>query len=169
MSMEFPEPYTGDGGGSDFEPLPKGEYVAQAVEGRIAPPKTGNGMALTLVWKILEGDYEGRQIWQNISFIHPKAGAQWHGQRKLNAVIAAVAATLPLATVEPLLFVPVRLGLDIEEDDTGRYEPKNVVTRITRLDGEAEEAAQAAPPRMGPTAPKAAVATGKSPPPWHRQ
>ena len=30
MSMEFPEPCTGHGGGSDFEPLPKGEYVAQA-------------------------------------------------------------------------------------------------------------------------------------------
>jgi hypothetical protein len=130
-------------------------------------------MGLTLVWKILEGDHEGRQIWQNISFIHPKAGAQWHGQRRLNAVIAAVGATLPLATVEPLLFVPVRLGLDIEDRNDG-YGPKNVVTRVARYNGEAGEARAAPAPQPSGPAPAAAAKpaptnNGKPPPPWHRK
>jgi hypothetical protein len=63
MSMEFPEafdPQTEEG--NSWDVLPVGEYVAQSNEAKIAPPKSGNGYALTLVWKITEGQYEGRQV-----------------------------------------------------------------------------------------------------------
>jgi hypothetical protein len=104
MSMEFPNPYNPDES-SDFDLLPPGEYVAQAIEGRIAPPKTGNGYQLTLVWKITEGEHENRQLWQNISFLHPKAGAQFYGQKMLNSIITAVGCATPLQSVEPLLWI----------------------------------------------------------------
>ncbi len=167
MSMEFPEAYNpSDTGG--FDPLPPGEYIGQAIEGRIAPPKSGNGYALTLVWKILEGDYENRQIWQNISFVHPKAGAQYHGQRMLNAVIAATGAATPLQTVEPLLFVPVRLGVAIEADKTGAYPDKNKVTKVFPIDNEAIEATQAKPAPAASPAPAAATRPAPTgPAPWH--
>jgi hypothetical protein len=168
--MEFPEAYNpADIGG--FELLPPGEYVAQAIEGRIAPPKSGNGYGLTLVWKILEGEYENRQVWQNISFVHPKAGAQYHGQKMLNSIIAAIGCATPLQTVEPLLFVPVRLGIAIEADKTGAYPDKNKVTKVTPLDTKGPDEATQQKPAAPPPAPKPAAAVRPAPTgsaPWHR-
>jgi hypothetical protein len=158
--MEFPEAYNpADTGG--FELLPPGEYVAQAIEGRIAPPKTGNGYALTLVWKILESEHENRQVWQNISFLHPKAGAQFHAQKMLNSIIAAVGCSTPLQTVEPLLHVPVRLGIVIEADKTGAYPDKNVVKKVGPLDPTAT--AEATQPKPAAPQPKPAAAARPAP------
>ena len=171
MSMEFPEgPNTpADLGGFDL--LPPGEYLAQAIEGRIAPPKSGNGYQLTLIWKVLEGEYENRQIWQNIGFLHPKAGAQHFGQKMLNAVIAAVGAAIPLKTVEPLLFVPVRLGIAIEADKNGMYPDKNRVVKVSPL-GDSETAEAAASPVPAPKPASAASTAGPAPAgsaPWHKK
>ncbi len=176
MSMEFPEAYDPENI-SGFEPLPPGEYVAQATEATIAPPKTGNGMALTLVWKILEGDHENRQVWQNISFVHPKSGAQYHGQKMLNAVIAATGAPSPLKSAEPLLFVPVRLGLAIEADKNGIYDPRNRVVKVSPFNNsEADEAAKPAKMQSAPTPKPIPAATAARPmqsapsgsAPWHK-
>jgi Protein of unknown function (DUF669) len=169
MSMEFPEPYKPDNT-DGYELLPPGEYVAQAIEASIAPPKTGNGLALTLVWKILEGELENRQLWQNISFVHPKAGAQHHGQKMLNAVIAATGAPTPLQNAGPLLFVPCRLGIAIETDKNGFYDDKNRVVKVSPLDSnEAAEAASSPAPVPKPvSAPKPAGPAPSGSAPWHR-
>jgi hypothetical protein len=160
--MEFPEAYTPtDLGGFDL--LPPGEYVAQAIEGRIAPPKSGNGYQLTLIWKILEGEHESRQIWQNIGFLHPKAGAQFHGQRMLNSIIAATGAPSPLKNVEPLLFVPCRIGIAIESDKNGVYDDKNRVVKVSPLNSEAVEAAASPAPAPKPTPAPAHAAASPAP------
>jgi hypothetical protein len=171
MSMEFPEPYNPTENTGGYKLLPPGEYVAQAIEGSVAPPRTGNGLALTLVWKILEGEHENRQLWQNISYVHPKAGAQFHGQKMLNAVIAATGAPTPLKNAEPLLFVPCRIGVAIERDKNGVYDDKNRVLKVSPLDNnEAAEAASSPAPTPKP-APAAAAArpapTGSAP--WHKR
>jgi hypothetical protein len=169
MSMEFPEPYNPDESSGGYELMPPGEYVAQAIEASIAPPRTGNGLALTLVWKILEGEHETRQLWQNISFVHPKAGAQYHGQKMLNAVIAATGAPTPLPSAQPLLFVPCRIGVAIETDKNGVYDDKNRVVKVSPLDN--NEAAEAAPsPAPAPKpAPAGAAAAPTGTAPWHKQ
>jgi hypothetical protein len=167
LSTQFPEPYDPENTGG-FEPLPPGEYIAQAIEATIAPPKTGNGLGLTLVWKVLEGEHEGRQVWQNISFSHPKAGAQYHGQKMLNAVIAATGAPSPLMSTEPLLFVPCRLGIVIEVDENGIYPPKNRVVKVSPLDNnEAAEAVSATAPASKP-APAAAARPAPAGKPWDK-
>ena len=65
MSMQFPEPYNPENTGG-VELLPPGEYIAQAIEASVAPPRSGSGYQLTLTWKILEGEHEGRQVWQTL-------------------------------------------------------------------------------------------------------
>jgi hypothetical protein len=171
MSMQFPEPYNPENTGG-FELLPPGEYIAQAIEANIAVPKSGNGLMLTLVWKILEGDHEGRQVWQNVSFVHPKAGAQFHGQKMLNAIIAATGAPSPLMSAEPLLFVPCRLGIAIEADKAGLYDDRNRVVKVSPLDtNQAAEAAASPAPAPRPAASPAAAA-GPAPAgtvPWRKK
>jgi hypothetical protein len=171
MSMEFPEgPYTpSDLGGFDL--LPPGEYLAQAIEGRIAPPKSGDGYQLTLIWKILEGEHEGRQVWQNIQYIHSNEVAQRYGQRRLNTIIAATRAPAPLKSVEPLLFVPVLLGVAIEVDKTGAYPDKNRVVKVSPL-GNNEAAEAPSSPAPAPKPAPAAATAGSAPTgsaPWHKK
>jgi hypothetical protein len=170
MSMHFPEPYNPENTGG-FELLPPGEYIAQAIEATIAPPKSGDGFGLTLVWKILEGEYEGRQVWQNISFVHSKAGAQWHGQKMLNSIIAATGAPTPLMTAEDLLFKPCRIGIAIETDKSGVYPEKNRVVKVSPLgNSEAAEAAVSPAPAPKPTpAPAAAGPAPAGSAPWRKK
>jgi hypothetical protein len=166
MSMEFPNPYNPEETGDGFDLLPAGEYVAQAIEGRVGPPKTGNGQQLTLVWNITEGEHENRQVWQNIGFLHPKAGAQFYGQKMLNSVIAAVGCVTPLETVEPLLWTPVRIGIVIEKDPTGAYPDKNRVVKVRAFNGEAGEAVPpqqpAGSPIVGPAMKRCSMSRRKS-------
>jgi hypothetical protein len=50
---------------SDFTPLPAGTYVARIVSGELATAKSGTpGYKLT--FKVLEGEYAGRQFWHDI-------------------------------------------------------------------------------------------------------
>jgi hypothetical protein len=171
MSTEFPEgPYTPTELGG-FDLLPPGEYLAQAIEGRIGPPKTGNGYALTLTWKILGGEYENRQVWQNIPYRHPKDVVQYYGQKMLNAVIVAAGALSPLTTAEPLLFVPCRIGISIETDKNGVYPDKNRVVKVSPL-GNNEAAEAASSPAPAPKPAPAAATAGSAPTgsaPWHKK
>ena len=69
MTTQFPEtfdPETQEG--NSWDVLPVGEYVAQIVEASIQQPKSGDGYYLALTWKIVEGEFEGRQVWQRITF-----------------------------------------------------------------------------------------------------
>jgi hypothetical protein len=52
--------------GSDFELIPPGDYVAQIIEAEIRQPKSGDGHMLALTWKICEGEYENRQVWDTL-------------------------------------------------------------------------------------------------------
>jgi hypothetical protein len=168
--MQFDEPYNPENTGS-FELLPPGEYIAQAIQASIEVPKSGNGKKLTLPWKILEGKYEGRQVYQEIVFSHPNAGAQYHGQKMLNSVIAATGAPTPLSNAEKLLFTPCRIGIAIETDKNGVYPDKNKVVKVSPLgNNEAAEAASSSAPDPKPA--PATAATGPAPAgtvPWRKK
>jgi hypothetical protein len=128
-------------------------------------------VGLTLVWKIFEGDYENRQVWQNIGFVHPKPGAQHHGQMMLNAIIAATGAPKPLPSAEKLLFVPCRIGISIETDKNGVYPDKNRVVKVSPLDN-SEAAEAASSPTPAPKPASAAATAGPAPTgsaPWHKK
>jgi hypothetical protein len=171
MSMVFPEPYNPAENTGDYELLSPGEYIAQAIEASIAPPKSGHGLALTLVWRVLEGEHENRQVWQNISYLHPKAGAQWHGQKMLDSIIEATGASVPLQNAEVLLFKPCRIGIAIEPDKDGIYPDKNRIVKVLPL-GNNETAEAAASPAPTPKPTPAPAAAGPAPvgaAPWRKR
>ena len=67
--------------------MPVGEYVAQVVEASIQQPNSGDGYYLALTWKIIEGDFEGRQVWQRITFLHSSEQAQTIGRKTLKGSV----------------------------------------------------------------------------------
>jgi hypothetical protein len=80
MTTELPEAFDpAQEQGNSWELIPVGEYVAQVTEASVTQPKSGNGHMLLLVWKILEGEFEDRRLWQRITFLHPNEMAQSMG------------------------------------------------------------------------------------------
>jgi Protein of unknown function (DUF669) len=176
MSTQFPEtfdPTTQEG--NSWDVLPVREYVAQAVEASIQQPNSGDGYYLALTWKIIEGDYEGRQVWQRITYLHSSEQAQTIGRKMLKDLCVATGVAEQVDDAEVFLFKPVRIRLGIERDKQGVYPDKNRISRILPLEAKSEEPEQPEQPAKPVAATKVASAV-KTPKPapagpasWHAQ
>ena len=182
MTTEFPEifdPETQEG--NSWDPLPVGEYVAQIVEASVLQPKSGDGYYLALTWKIAEGEFEGRQFWDRITFAHSNEQAQTIGRKTLKDLCVALDVNEQVNDAEVFLFKPARIRLGIEKDKQGLYPDKNKVSRILPLEPKPPEPGQPVnlplepKPVNGGSAstaatgvPKPAVGPG-APAPWHTQ
>lgn len=50
----------------DFGPLPSGEYVARIIAGELEQSRSNSTPGYKLTFKVLEGEYAGRQFWHDI-------------------------------------------------------------------------------------------------------
>jgi Protein of unknown function (DUF669) len=173
MSTQFPEtfdPTTQEG--NSWDVLPVGEYVAQVVEATIQQPNSGDGYQLALTWKIIEGDNEGRQVWQRITYLHSSEQAQTIGRKTLKDLCVATDVAEQVDDAEVFLFKPVRIRLGIERDKQGVYPDQNRISRILPLEAKSEEPEQPAKP-VAATKVASAAKTPKpapaGPAPWHAQ
>ena len=69
-----------------FDPLPPGDYKAMIEGSDVKPTKKGDGYMLKLQWLVLDGQYSGRKIFQNINLANPNPKAVEIGQQELSAV-----------------------------------------------------------------------------------
>jgi hypothetical protein len=176
MTTQFPEtfdPTTQEG--NSWEVLPLSEYVAQVVEASIQQPNSGDGYHLALTWKIIEGDFEGRQVWQRITYLHSSEQAQAIGRKMLKDLCVATDVAEQVDDAEVFLFKPVRIRLGVEKDKQGIYPDKNKVSRILPLAAKPGEAGQPEQPAK-PVAATKVVSAAKTPKPapagpapWHAQ
>jgi Protein of unknown function (DUF669) len=161
---------TNQEGSMTFEPIPAGEYTAEIIEAAITQPKSGNGHMLCLTWRICEGDYENRQIWQRLCYQHSKEQTQDIARRMLKDICVARAITQQVSDPEVFKFKPVRVRVNIETDKNGQYDPQNNIKRVrplTEADNETQEA-KSASTTTRPTvkaAPKP-MAAGPGAAPW---
>jgi Protein of unknown function (DUF669) len=176
MTTQFPEtfdPETQEG--NSWELLPVDEYVAQVVEASIQRPKSGDGCYLALTWKIVGGEFEDRQLWQRITFVHSSEQAQTIGRKTLKDLCIALDVNEQVDDAEVFLFKPVRIRLGIERDKQGVYPDKNRVSRILPLEAKSEEPEQPEQPAKPAAATKVASAAKApkpapaGPAPWHAQ
>ena len=173
MNTQFPEtfdPETQEG--NSWELLPVAEYVAQIVEASIQQPNSGNGYRLALTWKIIKGDYEGRQVWQRITYLHSSEQAQTIGRKTLKDLCVATGVAEQVDDAEVFLFKPVRIRLGIERDKQGVYQDKNRISRILPFEAKSEEPEQPVKP-VSATNVASTAKTPKPAPagsaPWHTQ
>jgi hypothetical protein len=170
MSMEFPETFRPEEEeGNTWDLIPPGEYVAEAIEAKVAPPKSGIGYGMTLTWKIQEGDYEGRQIWQYITFSHSSEAAQAIGRKQIKDLCTAFGISEHVESAEPFLFKPARIRVGVKKDDQGLYDDQNKVSRVLPLTEAAKPAAgsEAAKPEKPAAAQRTARPGPAGTAPWH--
>lgn len=155
----------------NFDPLPPGNYVGEIIESDVVNTKSGSGQMVKLTWKIIEGDYEGRRIWDQINFRNANEVAQRIGQQALAEVCAACGIRGPLCNTEHLHGMPVRIKVKIGKAQEG-LDPRNKISRYAPYDAASAPAPtrQAAPSSR--TAPQAAqqqkAAADAGGMPWRR-
>jgi hypothetical protein len=118
-------------GSQDFEPLPRGNYVASLKDAKVGALKSGRGQAVELTWEI-EGNqkYAGRLVFDRAIVQHDSAEAMRIGRQKLKDICDACEAKGALTDLKVLLSRPCMLYLVIEQDQNGEYPPKNRVSRV---------------------------------------
>ena len=81
---------------ADFEVLPPGKYPCLIEESELKSTKKGDGYYVKLVMSVLDGQFKGRKVFDNINISNPNQQAMEIGQRSLSAL--ALAIGLPAVT-----------------------------------------------------------------------
>jgi hypothetical protein len=175
MSDEFYfDPETEEG--SQFELIPVGSYVAEIIDAELAQPRSGDGCMLKLTWKITEGDYEGRQLWQTLCYQHSNLQTQTIARRTLKDLCTAFDINEQVKDPDVFKHKPARIRVSVESDKSGQYDDQNRIRRVKALtdsDGEAQEAKRSAPttkPTPTKSVPSQSNPAGNGPgaAPWKR-
>lgn len=161
IGIEFNSEEVAPDEGRDFTPIPSGKYVLMAVDSDVRPTNAGDGSYAVFQFQVLEGQYENRRIFQNITLQNPNDKAVEIGRSQLSALCRAVGHVGQLTDTAELHDKPFTGTVGIEKGK-GDYQDKNKVTKY-----EPADAAPAAPaPKAAPVQPAAAKAA--STPPWKR-
>jgi hypothetical protein len=149
-----------------FDPLPARWYQVIISDSEMKPTKKNDGQYLQLELEVIEGEYQGRKVWDRLNLDNPNNTAVEIAQRALSAICRAVGVMAPNDSTE-LHDRPFEVKLSVKPAK-GEYEASNEVKGYRAL-GEAP-AAPTAPPstaRAGRTTPRAAAGQ-KATPPWKR-
>lgn len=104
---------------SDYDPLPKGEYMAIVTESQMKITKAGTGEYLALSMQIIEGKHSGRKIWENLNLHNPNEVAETIARANLKAISEACGFA-ELDDTDQLNDIPFILVLDIDRKDATR-------------------------------------------------
>lgn len=151
-----------------FELLPAGRYLAMIVESDIAPTKKNDGQIAKFTWQIVEGEHEGRKLWQNLNIDNPNEKASAIAKRELSAICHAV-GKLQVSDTNDLHDIPVVVVVKVTPAKDG-YEAKNEIKGVEapgKAKAEKPSAAASLAPAKAAETPKAAPA-GPKKMPWQK-
>ena len=145
-----------------FDALPKGDYLAMAIESEMKDTKAGDGAYLQFTWQIIDGEFKGRNLWSRLNLRNPNQTAMDIANRELGDICKACKILKPKDSSE-LHGIPVVLNVAVEKrKDTG-----DMTNRIKGYKA-AMGSAQAPSPTIAAsavtTAPAAAAAPAEKPP-----
>lgn len=145
------------------ELLPAGKYRAQIVESEMRVTKNGMGQFLWLMLDILDGEYKGRKIFDQLNLVNPNPTTVEIAQRALSAICHAT-GKMHVSDSEELHLIPMTIQVKIRPPKNG-YGESNAVAY---LPPDRAAAARAAKPAS------AAPATPAAPPkmasaPWNKK
>lgn len=116
-----------------FEPIPADWYNVMIVGSEFKPTKNGNGQYLQLEMEVLDGEFEGRKLWDRLNLENPNTTAVEIAQRTLSAVCRAVGVMTPSDSSE-LHDKPLRIKVSVKPA-SGGYDPTNEIKGYESIDG----------------------------------
>ncbi|MGE0602198.1 MAG: DUF669 domain-containing protein [Xanthobacteraceae bacterium] len=153
--------------GMDFEPFTGTELAQIIASDEKGARSNEDNRILELRWKVCEGEpHAGREVFQNINYIHSSAQAQTIGQQQLKAICEAVGHEGHLDDTEVLHNTPCRVTFGLSKTTPEYPNPKTEVKAVKPANAGAPETKPqertAAPSKPVPAANKAA-ASGSAP------
>jgi hypothetical protein len=152
-------------------PLPAGVYLAHIVESDVQPLKSGNGEGLKLTFEVIDGQFKGRKVYENLNIRHTSEDTQRIAQSQLSALCHAV-NVIKLMDTAALHFKPVRINVTVREA-VGQYKASNNIKGYEAAGGGISAPATAptpAPVAEAPAWPTAEQEAAKSKAPaWARK
>jgi hypothetical protein len=139
-----------------FEPLPVGVYGVEIESTDVADTKSGNGKALKITYAVVDGQFAGRKLFENINISHSNPQAEQIGRKTLSSLCRAIDLNSPDDSDE---FIGRRLRVRIKVRKQEGYDDRNEVIAHESIDGAAA---------AKPSAP-AKPASAKAAPPWQKK
>lgn len=115
-----------DAGG--FEPIPAGTYVAEIVKSEIKDTKDGTGKYISLQFKVIDGDYAKRLVFDMLNIVNKNQTAVEIANRNLKSIILACGHEddYELEDTEDLHGIPMGIRVAIQEA-TAQWPAKNII------------------------------------------
>jgi hypothetical protein len=110
--------------------LPAGKYPAEIEDAQVGPTKNGNGQAVNLKWRIVDGEYESRVVFQSILITHTSEQAQKIGRGMFKDICFSCGLTGKMTDLETLKFKKCSIKVGVEKNKDGQYPDKNRVVRV---------------------------------------
>ena len=129
LNLNFTQDEVKNAQSDNFAPIPAGNYVAEVNRSEVKQTRDGRGSYLSLSFKIIEGEFAGRLIFQNITLTNANVTAQTIGREQM-AQLAGACGVLQLQDSEQLHGIPVGIRVAIETDKSGQYEPRNTIKKF---------------------------------------
>jgi len=117
--------------------------------------KSGNGEGLKLTFEVIDGQFKGRKVYENLNIRHTSEDTQRIAQSQLSALCHAV-NVIKLMDTAALHFKPVRINVTVREA-VGQYKASNNIKGYEAAGGGISA------PVTAPTAPQAPAPVADTP------
>ena len=124
---------------NDFSAIPAGDYIAQIKNDEIKESKTG-AKYLALSWEILDGQYAGRIIFDNLNLWHSKQQVQAIAQGAMNAICIAAGFPNGVKDSGELHRKAILLKVAVKTDKT--YGDQNTIKKYSAYGNQSAPAQQ---------------------------
>lgn len=141
--------------GNSYDNLPPAEYTVVITDSITKQTKTGTGSYLELTMEVIDGEFQGRKIWDRLNLNNPNPMTVEIARKTLAQISKAVGIFGRLSNSSELHDKPMTVKVTYKNDDQ----------RLRYIEGGAVPGAQrAATPAARTTAP-----AGPAPRPWERR
>lgn len=148
------------------DPVPAGWYKVVIDKSELKPTKDGTGQRLELQFKIIDGQFTGRKIFEGLNLVNANAVAQEIAYKQLSAICHAVNVLVAQDSTQ-LHNIPLQVKVSLKPAQ-GQYEAKNEIKAYKNINELVQASPVAAGPAGAPAAfgmPHAAAPAAFAPPP----
>lgn len=132
LNMQFNQAEMKEALEDRYELLPAGTYIAEITRSEIKDNNSGSGNRLSLGFKILDGQYAGRLVFQDITLRNANDIAQQIGRKQMAQLLHACGKTGVQDSGE-LHGIPIQIKVAIRKDKTGLYDDQNEIKKFAPL------------------------------------
>jgi hypothetical protein len=114
-----------------FAPVPAGEYISVIESSDYVDNKAKTGKILRLTYQIIDGQFKGRKLFNNLNLVNQSAQTVEIAKKSLNSIGLAV-GVIDIKDSSQLHDTPFKIDVGIKEDKT--YGLQNTIKKHTKIE-----------------------------------